>query len=265
MKFPICLLIALTFPAVNLYADIATGDQTGVPEEQTVTPADMEQPEAGPEDFPLFDEAEFIEVSDPLEPVNRGMFWFNDKVYFYLAKPVARVYRHVPEPIRQSVDNFFDNLRAPIRIVNASLQGKFAGAGNELARFFTNTTLGLAGLFDPARENFNLKEVDEDTGQTFGHYGIGPGPYLVLPLLGPSNLRDGIGSIGDASMGLAYHFWGRGKGEDNYDYIGAYTLDKINGLSLDKDTYESIKRDALDPYLFMRDAYSQYRRNRVKN
>jgi phospholipid-binding lipoprotein MlaA len=218
-----------------------------------------------PSDFPLFGEDDFVEVYDPLEPINRGMFWFNDKVYLYALKPVARVYRYVPEDLRVAVKNFFINLQAPIRIVNDGLQGKFAIAGNELTRFLTNSTLGIGGLFDPAREHFDLKLHDEDTGQTLGYYGVGPGPYLVLPLLGPSNLRDGIGGIADTYLDLAWYFWGKDAGEDNYDYIGARTLNAINEVSLDKDTYENIKKDALDPYLFIRDAHAQLRRNRINN
>jgi phospholipid-binding lipoprotein MlaA len=250
-----CLLIALLLPVSGLCAD----NPVIVDTPETADAAS--DTEASPDEFPLFDEADFQEVSDPLEPLNRGFFWFNDKLYFYLAKPVARAYRYVPEPFRVSVNNFFQNLRAPIRIANAGLQGKFASAGNELTRFFTNTTLGIGGLFDPAKVHFNLKQMDEDTGQTLGHYGIGPGPYLMLPVIGASNLRDGIGLIGDANLSLVYHLWGHGK--DNNDYFAAYISDRVNELSLDKDTYEGIKEDALDPYLFIRDAYAQYRRNLV--
>ena len=254
MKFRCCLLIALLLPATAWSAaDPLAGEPAAA---ATAGDADVD-------DFSMFDEVDFPVVSDPLEPINRGIFWFNDKLYFYLMKPIARGYRHVPEPIRISVRNFFDNLKAPVRIVNAGLQGKFAGAGDELARFVTNTTLGIGGLYDPAREHFNLRPVDEDTGQTFGFYGAGPGPYLVLPILGPSNLRDGIGRIGDTRLDLSYYLWAHGKGEDNYDYLGARAVDAINTLSLDKDTYEGIKHDALDPYLFVRDGYMQYRRNLV--
>lgn len=211
----------------------------------------------------LDDDEEIIEVYDPLETFNRGMFWFNDKVYFYLAKPLARGLRYLPEPWRVSMKNFFLNLKAPVRIVNAGLQGKFADAGNELTRFATNTTLGIGGLFDVSKEHFGITMKDEDTGQTLGYYGVGPGPYLVLPLFGPSSLRDGIGMLADSRLNLAYYIWA--KDQDNYDYVGALVFNAINNLSLDKDTYEGIKKDALDPYLFVRDAYAQYRQNLVDN
>ena len=209
----------------------------------------------------LDDDDTILDVYDPLETVNRGIFWFNDKMYFYVLKPLARGFRYVPEPWRVSLKNFFNNLRSPVSIVNATLQGKFSDAGYELTRFATNTTLGIGGLFDPSKEHFGIAPRDEDTGQTLGHYGVGPGPYLVLPFLGPSNLRDTIGLFADSRMDLTYYIWGKDK--DNYDYIGAVAIRTINNLSLDKDTYEGIKKDALDPYLFVRDAYAQYRQNQI--
>jgi phospholipid-binding lipoprotein MlaA len=183
-------------------------------------------------------------------------------MYFYVLKPLARGFRYVPEPWRVSLKNFFNNLRAPVTIVNATLQGKFSDAGYELTRFATNTTLGIGGLFDPSKEHFGITPRDEDTGQTLGHYGVGPGPYLVLPFLGPSNLRDAVGLFADSRMDLTYYIWGKDK--NNYDYIGAIAIRTINNLSLDKDTYEGIKKDALDPYLFVRDAFAQYRQNKVE-
>ncbi len=253
MKSAILLVLALAFPLCSFSAEPVPATSTPPP------------PAESGDDFLLFDESEIIEVYDPLEPINRGIFWFNDKAYFYALKPVARAWRILPEGLRVSVKNFFTNLESPVRIVNAGLQGKFTIAGNELTRFVTNTTLGIGGLFDPAREHFNLRLHDEDTGQTLGHYGIGPGPYLVLPFMGPSSLRDGIGKLGDTRLDLAYELWGRHAGDDNYDYLGARTIDLVNEISLDKDTYETVKQDALDPYLFIRDAYAQLRRNQINN
>ncbi len=254
MKLPTALILALTFPVCGFSAD-PSPDGAAAP-----AAADNSFDE-----FPLFDEEDIIEAYDPLESINRGIFWFNDKLYFYALKPAAKAFRVVPEGLRVAVKNFFLNLQAPIRVVNAGLQGKFAIAGNELTRFATNSTLGIGGLFDPAREHFKLRIHFEDTGQTLGYYGIGPGPYLVLPLLGPSSLRDGVGKIADTHLDLAWYLWGRDAGENNYDYIGARTLDTINQVSLDKDTYENIKQDALDPYLFIRDAHAQMRRNLIDN
>ena len=212
------------------------------------------------EDAFLFEDEDILEVWDPIEPVNRVFFWVNDKLYFYLLKPVARGYRWaVPEPWRVGVKNFFSNLAAPVRIINNGLQGKFGDAGNELTRFAVNTTIGIGGFFDTAKDHFELRIKDEDTGQTFGYYGMGPGPYLVLPLLGPSNLRDGVGRFIDSRMNLLYYM------SEGRNYYALRAFDKINDLSLDKDTYEGIKKDALDPYLFVRDAFMQYRQNKIEN
>ena len=212
-------------------------------------------------DDPFYDDQEEVSVADPLEPFNRSMFWVNDKLYFYLFKPVARVYRVVPEPARESVGKAFSNLGMPVRFANSLLQLKIKRAGTELSRFVINSTLGFFGLFDPAH-NMGLKQHDEDFGQTLGHYGTGTGFYLVLPIMGPSNLRDGIGDFVD---GLAdpitspYYVHIKPLEE-----IGLKTYDRVNWLSLDEDTYESIKRDALDPYLFVRNAYLQRRAAQVE-
>lgn len=252
----LALMLTLAIPLHGLCAE---GQGSGDEAPATVEPEST----ANGEYIPLFDDFEVVEVSDPLEPINRGVFWFNDKMYFYVIKPAARVLRRAPEPLRISIKNFFLNLEAPVRLVNAALQGKFTAAGNELTRFVTNTTLGIGGLYDPAREHFDIRMQDEDTGQTLGYYGVKPGPYLVLPFLGPSNVRDGVGLFGDAWLDLAWQIWGQGKA--NYDYLGSRAIESVNTLSLDKDTYEGIKRDSLDPYLFMRDAYAQYRRNQIRN
>ena len=238
-------------PALILAATEDAGN-----DETFVDPDDFED-----EDLPwLDDEDEELDVYDPLETINRGTFWFNDKLYFYLLKPVARGYRWImPDPLMLGVGNFFSNLASPGKIINAGLQGKFADAGNELTRFVVNTTLGIGGLFDTAKDHFNLKKKDEDTGQTLGYYGIGPGPYLVLPFFGPSSFRDGIGLLADSRMDLTYYLW------EDTEYWAAIVLKTVNTVALDKDTYEGIKKDALDPYLFVRDAWTQYRQNKVEN
>jgi phospholipid-binding lipoprotein MlaA len=276
MKQLLTAALVLLFPVCGIAAVAVTPDYTGstnLVTQDTATDngwladAGITPPTgsvAEDDDLPFMDDDDTVlDVYDPLEKVNRGIFWFNDKMYFYVVKPLARGFRYVPEPWRVSLKNFFNNLRAPVTIINATLQGKFADAGNELTRFATNTTLGIGGLFDPSKEHFGIKPKDEDTGQTLGYYGVGPGPYLVLPFLGPSNLRDGIGLLADKRMDLAYYIWGKDK--NNYDYLGIVALKVINNLSLDKDTYEGIKKDALDPYLFVRDAYAQYRQNQIDN
>lgn len=203
------------------------------------------------------DEQEEI-IADPIEPFNRLMFRFNDKLYFYLLKPAARVYRVLPEPVRVSASNFFTNLGAPIRIVNSALQLKLRDAGNEIVRFGVNTTVGIGGLFDPARHWLGIRKKDEDFGQTLGRYGTGPGIYIVMPVLGPSTLRDGFGDVVDAYMDPVVIAV-----DDSEDVIALKAWETVNYLSLDKDTYESIKRDALDPYTFMKNAFAQNREGRI--
>jgi phospholipid-binding lipoprotein MlaA len=222
------------------------------------------QGEAADEDF--VDEEDFtngdietLHIADPIEPFNRGMFWLNDKLYFYLFKPIARGYRVVPEPARKSVSNFFSNLGTPVRFANALLQFKLADAGSELGRLVINSTLGIGGLFDPAKAWFDLDRKDEDLGQTFGRYGVGSGFYIVWPVLGPSNARDTAGMVGDFFMDPLHYVEMKPA-----ERLGLTGLEKETDLSLDKDTYESVKQEALDPYLYVRNAYEQYRDGKIK-
>jgi len=204
------------------------------------------------------DEENVVEAYDPLEIFNRGMFWVNDKLYFYLLKPAARVFRIIPQPVRVSIANFFNNIETPIRLVNAAAQLKWSDAGHELERFAINTTVGIGGLFDPAKSRLRISPKIEDSGQTMGHYGVGAGPYLVIPIIGPSTLRDGIGRVADYYLHPVTYIV-----DDFSDIVIIEAIDVTNTLSLDKDTYEAIKKDALDPYLFIRDAYLQRRRAQV--
>jgi len=229
---------------------------------ETASPAGAPGDEDFSDDFP--DEEVFVEISDPLEPLNRGIFWVNDKLYFFLLKPIAKGFRVVPEPVRTPIANFFRNLATPIRFVNSLLQGKGVDAGNELGRFLANTTIGIGGLFDPAKTMTGIGPKDEDFGQTLGYYGVGQGFYLVLPLLGPSSLRDGIGRVGDLFADPLFYLSRVGVDDATTVAVGAKALELEVGLSLDKDTYESIKRESLDPYLTVRDAYAQRRDARVK-
>ncbi len=202
-----------------------------------------------------------VQVSDPFQPFNRAMFTFNDKAYVHVLKPVAVGYRNVvPEKGRISVSNFFSNLLAPVRIVNASLQLKGEDATNEFWRLLINTTLGLGGFFDVAKNDFKIGIKKEDFGQTLGHYGVGNGPYLVIPFLGPSTVRDGFGLVVD---GYAFDPMKHILEDETGELVTAKLLDIETGLSLDKDSYEAIKKDAIDPYIFLRDAYIQFRAGAV--
>jgi phospholipid-binding lipoprotein MlaA len=199
------------------------------------------------------------EVPDPLAPFNKAMYHFNDKFYFWLLKPTARGYRAVfPEPARVGISNVFSNLGFPLRFVNCLLQANLKGAGIEISRFSINTTMGIGGLFDPARSLFKLPEKDEDFGQTFGVYGIKEGFYIMWPILGPSTIRDSVGMIGD-------YF------SDPISYVkpleaslGIDAYKKVNDTSLKIGDYEALKKAAIDPYIAIRDAYIQNRETKVK-
>lgn len=217
------------------------------------------------EDFGELDEESTLSVADPLEPINRGFFWFNDKLYFYVMKPVVKVYRVVPEPARQSVSNFFSNLFTPVRFGSSLLQLKVKDSGNEVVRLVINTTLGIGGLFDPADKWFKIKKKEEDFGQVLGHYGAGPGFYIVWPFFGPSSVRDTVGMVGDGYMSPLYnHFIDTGHEFTFEERALIKGFEFINELSLDRDTYELIKRDSLDPYTTIRNGYIQRREGQIE-
>ena len=145
------------------------------------------------------DYAVAADISDPLEKLNRGTFWVNDQLYTFILRPVAKGYELIlPRPVRKGIDNAFENVKYPVRFVNCTLQGKFKRAGQETGKFLVNTVGGVGGIFRPAEKIPALANLpDEDTAQTFGKWGIPNGPYLVLPVLGPSSVRDTVGLAGD--------------------------------------------------------------------
>ena len=203
-------------------------------------------------------------IADPLEPVNRAFFHFNDKLYFWIFKPVATGYKAViPEDGRIGIRNFFSNVNTPVRLVNCLLQAKFKGAGNETVRFVLNTTIGIAGFFDPAKKTFKIEKQEADFGQTLGIWGIGPAFYIDWPILGPSNVRDTVGYVGDLFLDpqtyLAYYFL-----VAEIVNSGTWVLDKVNETSLTLGEYENLKKAALDPYIALREAYQQYRQNKIR-
>lgn len=204
------------------------------------------------------DDEEIIQVADPLKGFNKAMFAFNDKAYLWVLKPVAQGYEAVvPKIARKGVTNFFHNLGMPIRFVSCVLQGKGRAATNEFGRFFLNSTVGVLGFGNPAGKYPHLNPDAEDLGQTFGRWGIGNGIYLYLPILGPSTLRDSVGDVGDWFLDpLSYLEPATTK---MYFKAGKHT----NELPGRIDDYESLKSAAIDPYAAFRDAYVQYRRQKV--
>ncbi len=198
-------------------------------------------------------------VPDPLYWFNYAMFSFNDKLYFWVLKPVAQGYKFItPAPLRNGLKNFFHNALFPVRFVNNILQGKGYQAGSEVKSFVINTVGGGLGFATPAQYVFGIKTHNEDLGQTFGRYSVKEGFYLVLPLVGSSTLRDSIGSVGDFFLNPATYI------ESAELAAGVTALDKVNAVSFRIGDYETLKSAALDPYVALRDAYIQMRRKQVK-
>jgi len=199
-------------------------------------------------------------VADPLEGLNRAVFVFNDKLYMYGLKPVAKGYaRVVPLFARKGVRNFFYNLFFPIRFVNDLLQGKGEAAGMEFSAFFINTTLGFGGLNNFAQKYVGIQLGDEDFDQTLGSYGIGNGFYLMLPVLGPSSLRGVVGRAGDWFINPINYAqpW-----ELSW---GAWGVEKVSWTSFYIGEYEAFKKASIDPYTAMRNAYIQNRKALVND
>jgi len=200
---------------------------------------------------------EELGIADPVEPWNRAMYHVNDKLYFWLFKPAAKGYKYiVPEDVRGLVSSFYENLKAPIRILNNLLQGKPKYAAIELAKFLINSTVGVGGLRDCAKECFGINGRYADFGQTLGKYGVGFGFYVVWPFLGPSSPRDTVGWIGDWLLRPQSYVSSEWISPES---VGLYAHEKINDTTFHLGEYEMLKDAAIDPYVAMRDIYIQYR------
>ena len=197
---------------------------------------------------------------DPWEGFNEKMFDFNRQVLDrFLLKPIATAWDFIlPDFVQRGFHNIFENAGVVRRVVNNGLQLKLAGAATELARFTINSTVGLAGFFDVAKDGLGLEQKDEDTGQTFGVWGIGQGPYLVLPFLPPLTVRDGIGYAFDAAMTPYSYFipW--------WSSVAQSGTNVVNERSLNLDRFERVAESTVDLYGAVRNAYLQRRAAAVK-
>ncbi len=229
---------------------------------QQASDASTDSAPAADSDFDLLEkelEDRFVKVADPLGPWNRVMFQVNDTLYFWVVKPVAQMYKGVtPEPARLGIRNFFDNLGAPAHYVNCLLQGKTSAADTELRRFAINTTAGVLGFGDPALDQFGLKPVEEDLGQTLAGYGLGDGFYIVWPFLGPSTVRDSVGMLGDQFLNPLWYV------ESTEVSIGISAVKYTNAASFQIGRYEVFKAAAVDPYIAMRESYILYRDKQIR-
>lgn len=240
---------------------VLAGCQTVKPKPQPPATAGTEKKattkDTPPEDD--LDEYATVEISDPLEPVNRGTFWFNHQLYRFVLRPLSKTYETiVPKPARTGIYNVFDNVEYPVRAVNYTLQGDLKRAVQETGKFAVNSTAGIGGIMRPSEKIPALADVpDTDTGLTFAKWGIGHGPYLVVPLIGPRSSRDTVGLAGDYAMnpitwiGFFYGSWAWTIPVSAGDTI-AVMPDKLG-------QYDTASKNAVDPYLAVRSAYVQYR------
>jgi phospholipid-binding lipoprotein MlaA len=212
--------------------------------------------QATPKDGEELDE-EMTEY-DPWESFNRKMFAVNRRLDRFVMKPVAKVWNVVvPDLVQQSLANAFDNVAMPRRLLNSLFQLKMEGAGRELARFFLNISMGIGGFFDVATE-LGIPRSEEDTGQTLGYYGVGPGPYLILPFLPPLTVRDGVGFAADGAMqpiGYVAPFAAT---------IGMRGGEIVNDRSLNLETFDEFEQAVFDLYSAIRNAYLQRRQRLIE-
>jgi len=211
------------------------------------------------DDLYFEDDIEEEDFGDPIEPVNRAIFFVNDGLDRYALEPVSTVWDWViPDFAQRALRNGFDNLRFPIVFFNDLFQLKLGHAGKDVARFAINTTVGIGGLMDPAAA-IGLEKRFEDFGQTLGFWGVPPGPYLMLPFFGPSNVRDGFGLIVDTVFRAVGFF---------IPFVASLAMqgvDTLNRRSLIRDEIRAERRAALDWYAAVRSAYSQYRENLIND
>lgn len=196
---------------------------------------------------------------DPLEAPNRFIFAFNDMLDTLAFKPLAATYRFIlPEFARDSIRSFLRNISTPVILANDLLQGSFERAGTTLLRFVINTTVGVGGLWDAADE-FGYPYHDEDFGQTLGVWGVGPYPYVMIPILGPSTGRDAVGRIADTFLDPLTYF------VDEEILLGRLLLEGIDFRSRNIETLDELRSDAIDYYARIRSVYLQRRVDAINN
>ena len=207
------------------------------------------------DDFSEYDEP-VAAVNDPLEGMNRSFFAFNHHLRLWLVEPTARTYRKVtPSMFRTGIVNFFDNILEPTRFLNSLLQGRFIEAQETFLRFLLNSTVGVCGLMDPATyDGWELHE--RRFASTLAYYGVGGGPYLVVPFFGPTNLRGVGGLAGDAVTSPAWYVLNG----DPIVVVAVEASKTINHTSFRLGEYEKMLSGALDPYLAVRNAFAQHQK-----
>lgn len=225
--------------------------------------------EEDPENFSFTNSSSDVEIYDPLEKVNRKIFAFNEVFDRYFFEHVARAYHnYVPDPVRISIGNFLHNLSMPLVVVNSALQGNLDNSMASFSTFLINTTIGVGGLFDVAKSK-DIKYRREDFGQTFAKYKVGQGPYLILPFLGPSDLRDATGLVVEKIVDpLSFNILEVGgntklvSSETSFAIAGTTAVDTREGLL---DVVDDVRKNSFDGYATIRSAYIQKRNSLINN
>jgi len=211
-------------------------------------------------------DTETAPARDPFRRYNEWMFRVNDKIYRRIFHPVSREYdRLVPKKARESLSNFSRFIRTPIRFVNNLLQRKYKNAAKEFERLVINATFGVAGLFDIADKHFKLPAPpSENLTQTLGSWGIGSGPYIVLPILGPSDLRNIFGMIGDTALHPVT--WAKANDWEPEEIYNAWpVVDGVNNYSTSvRETYDGIMKDAINEYIAVRQIYAESTKKKIE-
>lgn len=194
----------------------------------------------------------YTDYQDPLMPLNRAMFAFNDLTFRIVLIPLGKGYVKVtPKPVRTGIGNVFANLKLPISAVNHLLQFKPKRAGQNLARFAINSTVGIAGIFDPATNEFEMTMLDTDFEDTLAHYGAGYGAYLVLPLFGPTDMRRGTGTVVDYFLHPVTYL------ADNPESTLINGFDYFQDFAPSGENYLKLRAESGEPYIFFRNLYLQ--------
>jgi len=207
--------------------------------------------------------ADYEDVNDPIEPLNRVFFEFNRGLDTLLLRPAGTFYRGmVPPPIQEIVHNFLNNLKTPVILLNDLLQGETARAGDTLTRFAINTTVGVLGFGDPATDMGYARHT-EDFGQTLGAWGMGEGMYVVLPIFGPSNPRDAVGKVVDV---LTDPVWQYARNTDK-EYIPneRFAAEMVDFRARNMEEIDDLEKTSLDYYAAVRSLYRQVRRDEIRN
>jgi phospholipid-binding lipoprotein MlaA len=221
---------------------------------------------------------EGIEEYDPWEPLNSKVFDFNWQLDRWVLKPAAKGYNFiVPNIVQVGISNFFYNIRVTPRFMNNLFQGKFKGAGIEAGRFLINTTAGVGGFFDVA-QHFHVTTPEEDTGQTLGFYGVKPGPYIMVPFLGPYTARDLVGYVGDIALNPVYWLMfpvieidaipsvvpHANRTTSSLILLTARGTEIVNDRSLNLEKFQGVEESTLDLYAAVRNAYLQKRAKAIR-